>query len=159
MNHYPVEITVFTKDGGPLSKRIYLNGDGKPHSDGSQCVMTRGTANRRLICSTDELANVIGYLPNNQALALGRLREGLGNTVQLVTKEKANEENAARTVENFTYAPGEPGYVLIDFDQKGIPEEAAIRIKLIGGLWESLVSHDTLAIKKIDEHEPERMVD
>ena len=34
-----VEITVFTKSDGPLSKRISLNKDGKVNSDGSACKM------------------------------------------------------------------------------------------------------------------------
>jgi hypothetical protein len=138
--HAPVEITIFTKQGGPLSKRISLNEEGKINSDGSTCVMSRGTANRRTIRAVEELAMVIGYMPSHQALALGRMREGLGNTVYLVPKKNADADHVARTVENFVYAPGEPAYVLIDFDRKGMPAETATKIKANGGLWPTLVS-------------------
>ena len=135
-----LEITVFTKEGGPLSKRISLTEEGKINSDGSQCKMSLGTADRRLVLSVDELGKIIEYLPRNQALALGRLREGIGNSVHIVSKKKENAETVARTVENFVYAPGEPAYVLIDFDRKGMPEDADVRIKIMGGLWPALVS-------------------
>ncbi len=41
-----MEITLFEKpkDNGPLSKTIALGPDGKPVSDGSSCIMTKGTA-------------------------------------------------------------------------------------------------------------------
>jgi hypothetical protein len=135
-----VEIVIFTKDGGHLSKRISINEAGKIHSDGSACLMTRGIANRRTISSVEELAQIIGYMPSNQALALGRLRGGIGRTVRIVSKRNADEDNVARTVENFVYAPGEPAYVLVDFDRKGMPAEIAAKIKTNGGLWPTLVS-------------------
>ena len=90
--------------------------------------------------SIEELAMIIGYLPSNQALALGRMREGLGNTVHLVPKKNADADHVARTVDNFVYAPGEPAYVLVDFDHKGMPAETAGKIKANGGLWSTLLS-------------------
>ena len=41
-----IEITKFSKSGGPLTKRISLKPDGTLHSDGSACVMVAGTARR-----------------------------------------------------------------------------------------------------------------
>ena len=41
-----IEITGFTSDVGPLTKRISLAPDGSLLSDGSACVMSRGTAKR-----------------------------------------------------------------------------------------------------------------
>ena len=40
------EITLFINDAGPLTKRISLDDHGKPLSDGSACLMTRGSARR-----------------------------------------------------------------------------------------------------------------
>jgi hypothetical protein len=41
-----LEITLFTKVDGVLTKRISLTKDGKPHSDGSACRMATGHARR-----------------------------------------------------------------------------------------------------------------
>ena len=41
-----IEFTVFTKSGGPLTKRIALTTDGKIASDGSACTMGRPRARR-----------------------------------------------------------------------------------------------------------------
>jgi hypothetical protein len=38
------EIILFTKTNGPLTKRISLTDDGSVFSDGSACIMSRGTA-------------------------------------------------------------------------------------------------------------------
>ena len=43
----PIELTVFTKDGGPLTKQISLAADGTLIQDKSACVMYRGTAEAR----------------------------------------------------------------------------------------------------------------
>jgi hypothetical protein len=40
------EITVFTKTGGPLTKKITLGKSGKVVSDGSACKMSEGKAQR-----------------------------------------------------------------------------------------------------------------
>ena len=38
-----IEIIALAKEGGPLTKRISLTADGSLHSDGSGCVMARGS--------------------------------------------------------------------------------------------------------------------
>jgi hypothetical protein len=55
-------ITIFKKFGGPLTKQISLAPDGSIVSDGSACLMTRGTANR---------------VPVTDVVRLGALIEGL----------------------------------------------------------------------------------
>ena len=40
------ELVLFTKTGGPLTKKISLAPDGTLVKDNSACVMTRGTAER-----------------------------------------------------------------------------------------------------------------
>ena len=57
-----IEITLFTKSGGPLTKRISLTADGLLKSDGSECFMARGTAQRVGIISAKEFAKLIGGL-------------------------------------------------------------------------------------------------
>jgi hypothetical protein len=47
MDDILIEITVFAKHGGPLTKLlISLGADGTLCSDGSECVMAKGTARR-----------------------------------------------------------------------------------------------------------------
>ncbi len=41
-----IELVHYTKMGGPLTKRIFLNEDGKLISDGSACTMSTGVARR-----------------------------------------------------------------------------------------------------------------
>jgi hypothetical protein len=41
-----IEITLFAKSDGPLTKCISLDAAGKPISDGSTCVMSSGAASR-----------------------------------------------------------------------------------------------------------------
>ena len=74
------EITLFEKSDGPLTKRISLAADGSVKSDGSACVMARGTARRVRIANVKQLATLIEQLPQNQAIALGALRTGLART-------------------------------------------------------------------------------
>ena len=66
-----VEITVFEKHGGPLTKRIALR-DGKMANDSSACRMANGSARRVKIDKMQVLADLIDNLASNQACALGR---------------------------------------------------------------------------------------
>ncbi|HEY6755630.1 MAG TPA: hypothetical protein VI077_13145 [Pseudolabrys sp.] len=107
-----IEITVFSKDGGPLTKRISLSSDGKVFSDGSACTMARGTAKRARIDSVDDLAKLIENLKSNQAIGLGALRSDLPDEVAIVTKAEAgNGSGVARTGGNFAYRSGHPALV------------------------------------------------
>jgi hypothetical protein len=90
-----IEITVFTKDGGPLTKRIALAHDGIVNSDGSACVMARGSAERTRLNDVTALAGLIGGLRSDQAIALGRLRPGLPDRVEVTTKKQAQRRGAA----------------------------------------------------------------
>jgi hypothetical protein len=61
------------KDWGPLTKRIHLAGDGLSN-DSSSCVMSRGRARRFEFAGARQLADLIGGLRPDQAIALGALR-------------------------------------------------------------------------------------
>jgi hypothetical protein len=84
------EITAFTKTGGPLTKRISLAADGTIISDGSACVISRGTARRIKIVDVKQLAELIEHLNSDQAIALGALRAGLADKVKVVPKDELN---------------------------------------------------------------------
>jgi hypothetical protein len=84
------ELTIFRKVNGPLSKRISLSADCKIKSDGSECRMAEGAAGRLEVSGVDELAEIVGHLYSDEALALGRLRDDLPNDVRVVPKSKLN---------------------------------------------------------------------
>ena len=143
----PIEITTLTKAGGPLTKRISLAADGSLHSDGSACVMSRGSAQRAPFDDLATFAACIGALASHEAIALGALRHDLPQNVQIDTKKKLEELNGsaapdliARTGEHIVYRPGQAALALIDVDTKGMPAAIADRIKAAGGFWSALVS-------------------
>jgi hypothetical protein len=69
------ELTVIRKCGvEPLmSKRIFLNAQGELQSDGSQCLMVQGEAERVAVPTAGKLAEVISRCPSDSAIALGAL--------------------------------------------------------------------------------------
>jgi hypothetical protein len=137
------EITVFTKSDGPLTKRIALTDSGTAKSDGGACLMSRGEARRAEIADVGELAALIGGLESNQAIALGRLRVGLPERVEIVTKARMNGAASniiARTGDDIVYKKGHPAFVLLDYDTKGMPGEVAAEIERHGGFWPSLLT-------------------
>ena len=141
-----IEITLFTKSGGPLTKRISLTADGLLKSDGSECFMARGTAQRVGIISAKEFAKLIGGLDSDQAIALGTLRPELPNSVKIITKKEdlklggAKHDVVARTGDHIIYRAEHQAFALFDFDTKGMPPEVAAKLDELGGFWEALVS-------------------
>ena len=79
------EITLFEKfGGGILSKRISLGADGQPVSDGSECAMSEGWAERQEIGDLDPagtFAWIINGMTSAQALATGRPVDGVTGMV------------------------------------------------------------------------------
>jgi hypothetical protein len=138
------EITTLAKTGGPLTKCIRLDADGKIKSDGSACVMARGEAWRTPVSSIGQLGALIGSLNSDQAIALGSLRSGLPDRVGIATKRALNggsrTDIIARSTENIVFRPGQHGFALIDFDSKGMPAAIAERLKREGGCWPALLS-------------------
>src|SRR5262249_39359223 len=139
----PTEITVFTKDRGPLTKHIVLGDDGKPRSDGSACVMPLGTAERARIANSAELGRLLETLPSTQALAIGTLRDDLPAKVEIKPKQKLNGQAApgiiARTNANIVYRADTPAWAVLDYDTKGMPDEIRARLESSGGVWPALV--------------------
>src|SRR6188508_2649130 len=124
-----IEITAFTKAGGPLTKQISLDANGKVVSDGSACVMSRGEARRVSIDTMVAFADLIGGLTQVEAIALGRLKPDLPEFVTVTTRANLNgaADTIARTTEFLSYAPGQPALLLIDHDSKGMPDQVRAR--------------------------------
>jgi hypothetical protein len=140
--NFCIEIVVFKKANGPLTKKICLV-DGKVVSDGSPCRMGRGRAQRVRLAGLEDLPALIERLGSDQAPALGALRAGLADEVEIATKkELANvprDGAIARTAANIRYVEGRPALGLFDFDTKGMPSEIAAKIESHGGFWKALV--------------------
>lgn len=140
-----LELTLFAKAGGPLTKSIRLDKSGKIVSDGSGCLMAKGTARRVLFSGMTELANIIGGIKPDEALTSGALRHDLPAMVRVTTKSARDKMNGsappdliARTAEAITFVADQPALVLFDFDQKGMPESVAARLAELGGFWNAL---------------------
>ena len=137
------EITLIKKNGlNPfMSKRIFLDEQGKVCSDGSQCLMAQGTATRATAETAADLAKHIIACGTDQAIALGTLRNDLPNPAKIVTLAKLKDNSGAitRTREFIDYPPGAPAWALIDFDTKGMPPDVAASIEAAGGMWNALL--------------------
>jgi hypothetical protein len=137
------EITLFRKHRGSLTKRIHLAADGKLTNDSSACIMGDGTAQRVRLGTIRGFAELIGQLESNEAIALGALRDGLPESVRVVTKAtlargEADGPTIARDSAHIVHRAGQPGPVLIDFDRKGLPEAVAARLAEAGGFLAAL---------------------
>src|SRR5215471_2981603 len=137
-----VEITVFRKRHGVLSKRISLDKEGGVESDGSECRMAEGSAHRVQLNSVNELADLIEQMPSDEALALGHLRAELPDKVRVILARDLNGKTPAdviaRTTEYLRFEPGAPTYMLLDHDVKEQPREVADKLKELGGFWNAI---------------------
>jgi hypothetical protein len=135
------EITLFAKSGGPLTKRISLEANGSLRSDGSACVMAQGSARRVRIANVHDLCALIEHMQPNEALALGALRAGLADPVQVVTKRRLNgaPNVIARTGADIVYRAGQPALALLDYDTKGMTQDVADSLRECGGYWPALL--------------------
>jgi hypothetical protein len=141
MDEYLGEITVFKKIGGPLTKRLALR-DNKIVNDSSACFMTNGTAHRVKIDNVQAFADLINNFALNQAYSLGRLKEGVPDGAKVVVADELKDENdasvIARTKKYLVFKEGEPGFVLLDIDVKGMPDTVKRGIEECGVIWGAL---------------------
>ncbi len=144
----PVELTLVKKTDGPCTKRISLEG-GKVVSDGSACAIWDGTAKRLPIkpfqgqSATKIFASILTRVGEDKAICLGRLISEVADKVPLVTEKRrrqsAKKDAISRTQEYLRFVEGEPAFMLIDFDRKGMPQDIAARVDAAGGAWNALV--------------------
>jgi hypothetical protein len=129
-------VTIFTKaNKTSLSKSIALN-DGHPVSDGSLCRMSEGSGVVVEAATAGALADLINGLASHNALALGVLKgvEPDHNTAIVARSRSQSNPNALnRTLEHMHFEPGQPAWLLLDFDQKGMPGEVEKRLETEGG--------------------------
>jgi hypothetical protein len=139
-----VQITRFRKTGGNITKTISLDPSGKVVSDGSPCRMSDGFADRTPLTGADALADLLSSLKPNEAIALGRLRKDMPETVKVVTKAALPQYPdggvIARTSDFVGYAAGQPAFCLIDYDRKGMTPDVSASLDGEGGAYGALVS-------------------
>ena len=138
-----IELTRLTKNGGPLTKQIFLSPDSTLVKDGSACVMAHGTAERVRLAGVDALGALIEGLASSQAIALGTLRADLPDKVEVATQQRlvngvARPDIIARTGANIVYRG--PAFALLDYDSKGMPAAVAAELKRCGGFWSALLT-------------------
>ncbi|NOD75825.1 phage/plasmid primase, P4 family [Ruegeria sp. HKCCD4332] len=133
-------VTVVTKaNNGLMTKTIAMNGDGRPHSDGSACGMAEGSAQVVRLGSLGALADLINGLDRTQAITLGVVKDDpvTGTIWSVRTAAELKKWGIpgfiARSQEYFEHQTG-PGIMLIDYDQKGMPEHVREAIRHQGAL-------------------------
>jgi hypothetical protein len=151
------EVTLFTKTGSPhdpygalLSKQIRLGPDDKPVSDATPCRMAQGTAGAVAVENGRALADLIDHMASCNALVLGSLSTStaLGTTLRVVTAKalkgvpeaQRGTSTISRTREYLAFVAGQPGWLLVDHDRKGMPATVAGQIVTLGGVPEALLS-------------------
>jgi hypothetical protein len=137
MTQTVAEIIIFKKHGGVLSKRLHLDAAGKLENDSSECRMATGVAVRSVLGSIGEFAEFIDACPLDFALALGQLKGAGGGAVPVVTKRQLRAGVSAtaisRSQEFIEYRKGVPGFLLLDYDTKGMPDDVKRRLDDAGG--------------------------
>jgi hypothetical protein len=135
------EITVFEKSGGVLTKRLALR-DGKIVNDSSACFMTHGSAHRIKIYNMQGFADLINNFAQNQAYALGRLKDGVPDGAKVVVADELKDAGdlsvIARTKDYLIFNKGEPGFLLLDIDVKDMPDTVKRRIEECEGVLGAL---------------------
>src|SRR6516162_767309 len=138
------QVTLIYKRDTPalMSKKIFLDSDGKLKSDGSDCRMITGTAVRAFAGTACHLSRIIAACRSDQAIAMGALKEDLSTPVDVTTKGRLDQYRGAitRSRSFIDYRLGVPAWVLIDFDTKGMPKEVSDRIDAAGGMWNALLT-------------------
>jgi hypothetical protein len=137
------EITLIKKSGANaiMSKRIFLDNEGKVCPDGTQCRMAQGTATRAVAKTAADLAEHISGCGADQAIALGKLRADLPNSVNITTRAMLKDSPGAisRSRDFIDYPSEGHAWALIDCDTKGMPPKVAAFIEAAGGVWNAIL--------------------
>src|ERR1700730_15002921 len=116
--------------------------DGTFQNDSSRCRMARGSAQRLPVFGTHGLFEFLAEgLPDDCAIATGQLRPDLPDRVQIAAKKLLDRAPGAiaRSGENFIYT-ARAGFILLDFDTKGMPPAIKQKIEALGGFPNAIES-------------------
>jgi hypothetical protein len=124
-------VTVVRNHHGTLTKRATLNTDGALHIAPS-ASLTRGSFRTVPAPSLTDLTQIIGQLRASEAIMHGVAKngalEGALATVQAAADGKAPGA-LTRTLADFGW-PNGPGYLMLDFDLKDLPDHLRQRLNL-----------------------------
>ena len=141
MKKFPIELTVFSKTGGPLTKRIgsrlmarWLRRLGLPNG--------AGYARRAGVASMAEFGDLISGLKPYRGDRAGPATARSTRPVEVTTKAKLNGGAGiiARTGADVVFRQAEHALVLFDHDRKGMPATVAATLRRHGGFWPALVT-------------------
>ena len=125
-----------------MGKKFYRGADGSIHKQ-SNGLFTNGRVKRFEAPSSVALAELIKALKPTDALCLGVPKDDIPSSA-VTTRHRSDHLRKiginciTRTKENFAFPEGE-GWLLIDYDDKGIPEPTHAAIKANGGVFQILL--------------------
>ena len=119
-------VTIIAKTDGPITKRLYINGDGTVHNDSKQCRLWEGQAKTIRLNHWTDLVGILNTMPSHQALTLGVIGYDPNGQNQWGIVAKEHEHASVpgfvtRTQDHLIYQH-EPGFMLGDYDRKGAPD-------------------------------------
>jgi putative DNA primase/helicase len=124
-----------------IGKRFRLE-NGKILKD-SEATFRRGWADSVSASNADELATLLQNLQAGQNLCLGVIADGRARarvvTTRAFAKHGKGTKAISRTQNHLTHPEG-AGWLLLDFDDRGMPDHVARRITELGGI-ESAYKH------------------
>ena len=112
-------VTIVTSSTGPVNKKIYLRGSKICKDPNAQIY--QGFAKTVPAATSEKLSSVISNLKQNEAIALGQLKQ-LGHSFPLTTRAELYSGSIARTKEFFHHS-NFVGWLLLDVDTKDLPPE------------------------------------
>jgi hypothetical protein len=141
-------ITIMRSLNPLLTKRISLGNDGKPVADRSACRMRVGTAVTTPAPDAATLAWKIHSLSPSEALVLGSIKSTTSDqiinvvTVDALAKLDPAQRNGtiARSRDHIDFQPGEPAWMLFDYDVKGAPAPVTRALAVAGGVFPALLT-------------------
>ena len=110
-------VTIVTSSTGPVNKKIYLR-EGKIHKDPNAQIY-QGFAKTVPAATSEDLSSIIANLKQNEAIALGQLKQ-LGQSFPLTTRAELDAGSIART-KDFFHHSNFVGWLLLDVDTKDLP--------------------------------------
>jgi hypothetical protein len=129
-------VTLFTSENEALGKRFTLK-SGSIHKQ-TLGTLTRGTAKTVSADRAADLASLLDGLSHKQAISIGQL--SAGDFTRITTQAQKRPGAITRSKANFQFQHG-PGWLLLDYDDKGQPDHVAARIAEMGGpvaAWECI---------------------
>jgi len=111
-----VSFTLYTKKRGNLTKTISLDGSGKLIKDSSACWLANGSA-ETIEIPFSELPAFFGTIKRNQAIGGGICKKKATDICSMSQQGTTPDDSCiTRTKNNFYYAEGKAGVLLLDND-------------------------------------------